>query len=259
MGCSGSKAEVYAAPGPPGTAESVSPLAPLRASVQIHALRELDFEKVMFDEVGVERMIAFAAKEFAEENLLFWAAIQKFAAAVEAGADLEGEGAKIIDSFLCPSAETLVNLPSAMLSTFPKPSSQGAYEYKAGMFGDKTTGAAGEIYKLVRNDTFSRFKLSDDAESLLASRPHLADDDDDDDDEADAAVNSRASLRMSIRASRADGGVQASLKSQLRAWTSKLSCERITLWMIDQNSNSMFNISSTSLGNSSSNLLTLLT
>ena len=52
--------------------------------------------------------------------------------------------AQIIDTFLCETAESLVNLPANMLKRFAKPSSSGQYEYGEKFFDE----ASEEIYSM---------------------------------------------------------------------------------------------------------------
>jgi hypothetical protein len=51
----------------------------------------------------------------------------------------DGATAQIIDTFLCKTAESLVNLPASMLSQFAEPSATGGYEYSATIFDAAST------------------------------------------------------------------------------------------------------------------------
>jgi hypothetical protein len=235
MGCGGSKSE------PAFSNRSTSDGALAGGDITISTLKELNFDSTMADSDGVKAMIDFAASEFADENMLFWAAYRDFAAAE--GDDVAKQGAEIVDKFLCGSAEMQVNLPSALFAPFSKKSSEGDYEWKSGMFGDETSGQVGEIYRLIRNDTFSRFKFSDRATELLEMNPSLAaarkpeEEEEDEDDEP----------RRMARKSRAD----TTLAGTLRDWMDDCSCVRVTLWMIDHVATPprMFNVAGTQLGN----------
>jgi hypothetical protein len=230
MGCGGSKQE-----------HTVDLPGSRPSAIHISVLKELSYQKVMVNNDGVQALIEFATSEFAEENMLFWAAAQKFSKAE--GADLAKLGAEIVDKYLCSSAEFQVNLPSNLAAPFSKASAQGSYEWKHGMFGDTNQGQLGEIYRLIMRDTFARFKYSDKAKDLLEICPELAQE-----PEADAVKEAAGPTEESkdvARKSRAD----TSLAARLGKWREGCGCDRITLWLIDPKSNNMFNVCSTELGN----------
>ena len=197
----------------------------------------------MTDPDGVEALIAFAASEFADENMLFWAAAQKFATAE--GDEVAKQGAEIIDKFLCATAEMQVNLPSALSVPFAKASGKGEYTWAKGMFGTESSGQVGEIYKLIRNDTFARFKYSDRAKELLEEKPQLAVGAQEaaaEDDALDDMIEGSVAMARKSRANK-------SLASTLEEWAEATGCVRLTLWMVHQPTGRMFNVSSTQLGN----------
>jgi len=142
--------------------------------VQLSIANELDYEACMANKEALDAILEFATAEFSEENVRFWIEVQdykrKAAAAEESAAALEAIASRIIDTFLCRSAETLVNLPAAMLKQFGARSDAGSYEFSPGMFD----GAAKEISTMIKRDTWSRFRLSDAAEELVWNVPLLA-------------------------------------------------------------------------------------
>lgn len=252
MGCGGSKPESSKATDASGdNLAELSSINLAEGSISILPMRSLNYEAVMHDDDGVQAMIDFATSEFAEENMLFWAACQKFAKA-SADDQLARLGAEIVDKFLCAEAEMQVNLPSALSKPFAASSSKGSYTWSKGMFGAQGSGQLGEIYKLIRNDTFNRFKFSDRAKELLEEKPslsmgHAAEAKPSEDDAALEALDGllgEGSVALA-RQSRAD----TSLGATLRGWVVKCGCARVTLWMIHQQSGRMFNVSSTELGN----------
>lgn len=146
---------------------SQGPLAGLRIAEQT----ALDFDKLMGSREGVAAMAAYAAQEYADENVRFWMEVRRLKEDVAADdrEEIVRSAAAIIDTYLHKDAEKLVNLPSQMLARFDKDSASGAYDYSASMFDDESE----EIRKLIRNDTFARFRYSEAAEALLWELPML--------------------------------------------------------------------------------------
>ena len=226
MGC-GASAAAPASTEPPVPAAVVEDDYVDPYVLTISTLQTLDFNLVMDDEVAVEQLIEFAKLEFSEENLLFWTDVKKFSG-LTAVDELQTAGGNIIDQYLCSSAETMVNLPSKMLAAYSQKSSKGEYTYTADMFANEAL----EIKKMVEKDTFNRFRLSDNAESLIRKRPLLVlgvegegeEKDDDPDDPIDIARKSVVDTR---------GFQQIKLLSALEIVQELVGCERITLWMLD--------------------------
>ena len=135
------------------------------SSIVISTLTGLNFEQLMHDEKGVDLLVAFAKKEYSEENVLFWIDAKRFRELQ--GREAAALGASIIDRFLCADAEMMVNLPSQLSAPFRKSSARCSYKYSRKMF-DKQ---AREIKRMVERDTFSRFKLTDEAMRLVTERP----------------------------------------------------------------------------------------
>ena len=207
------------------------------SSARIVEQTTLDFDKLMNSRDGVEAMAKFAAGEYADENVRFWMAVQKFKE--DYPAQLEGAGEKeassdvglstaaaaIIDKFLCRDAEMLVNLPSEMLAKYAEPSTSGGYQYTVDMFDSQSA----EIRRLIFNDTFSRFKLSDDAESLLWDVPMLG--------------TSKEEVSNAFQEERSQLKIRP-LVVQAQEMTG---ADRVTAWLID--GDVMWSIASTKLGN----------
>lgn len=227
----------------PARRESSRPIGGLRRAslntaagsaknVRIVEHTKLDFDKLMNNRDGVEAMAAFAASEYADENVRFWIAVQDYKELEASGSGSEAcsaemcqAAAAIIDKFLCASAEQLINLPSQMLASYSKPSLSGAYEFSPGMFDE----AHAEIRKLIHNDTFSRFKLSDEAESLLWDVPMLG--------------MSEEAFSAAFNAEKA----QAALRPLILLAQELTGADRVTAWLVD--GDVMWSIASTKLGN----------
>jgi len=246
--------------GEPYPVDEVDPMLLVRAgaessvNVKLTQQTKIDFEKLMASPEGRERLADYAAAELADENIRFYIAVQQFKQeALQVGetgartprgdvdgsrrlsADLEQSileedalvrgGAALIDQFLCGDAETLVNLPSKMMKAFEQPSAIGGYRYSATMFD----AMAEEIFKLIRNDTFARFKYSDLAEELLWDLPMLG--------------VTKAGFTKAFSGERP----QRLLKTLLMSSKELTGADRVTAWLID--GPRMWSIASTNIGN----------
>ena len=126
----------------------------------------LDFNGVMASGAGQKAMLAFAKSEHSEENMEFWLEIQRFN-------ELEDKDARkefadtIIERHLQKDAPKLVNIPAKMIHKFTGDPIQGETK---GSFSyddpDLFTEAEGEIFTLLRKDTFKRFQASKEAIAL---------------------------------------------------------------------------------------------
>eukprot|EP00966_Prymnesium_polylepis_P327741 7383582-Prymnesium_polylepis.1 len=137
------------------------------ANWKVRNRNDLEFDRLIDDDDGLDAMIDFARKEFSEENLIFLKDVRAFAStSLELEpAVAQKRGADIIDTYLCAEAEMRVNLPSALYAPFAKRSTKGDYEYTPSMFAAQVA----DIKKMVERDTFRRFKASeDDADALVA-------------------------------------------------------------------------------------------
>lgn len=225
-----------------------------RDSLNIQEVKRLDFDLVMADEAGFAAVLLFAKSEYADENLLFWSDWMKFkrelrdaAAAGDAPPVATGDGdeaappssskrdellqehgAHIIDSYLYDGAEMQVTLPD---HGFHKSTAARDYEYTEGMF-DKL---AEITYKLIKQDTWMRFKLTDDCEALGRAQPHLT---------VDPAEEERQEVQSAARL------VQRKLRDVLSQLGGRVGCERITAWLLEEQEAKLWSVCSTELGNS---------
>jgi len=198
----------------------------LSGNSRISAKAELEFDQVMGHSKGVQFMTAFAASEYSDENLLFWTAVRDYKRDTLDGCpstQLQAAGATIIDTYLCASAEKQVNISSKYLDAFSKPAAEGQYEFTASTFDS----AAGIVYKMIQQDTFGRFKLSNQAEDLIDLEPLLA--------------------VADVTAPFSSASVQRMLKEHLSAAQELTGCERVTAWLVSDRL--MWSIASTALGN----------
>jgi len=185
------------------------------------------------DKLKVEAGDAIQVEDIEEDGTVEGAALEDGTAGVAAleedllQIELEVEretlGKQIIDTFLCKTAESLVNLPASLLSQFAEPSATGGYKYSATIFDAAST----EIYSMIQRDTFERFTLSDGAEELVWNLPMLAVG-----DTKKAFSNKEA---------------QAQLRDVVRRAQELVGAERVTAWLVD--AGKMWNVSSTMLGN----------
>lgn len=198
-------------------------------------LQTLDFHQVLAHAAGLQAILAFAASEYSDENVLFYIAVLRWRkecsgpGAVESP-ELRKQAAGIIDSYLCAAATRPVNLPSKVTAGFTQASSEHAYEFRGDMF----ELAEAEIVKLIRIDTFERFRLSDAAATLALEHPELIDM-----HAANAALDA-AALKL-----------KATLREILLNLATRVGCERVTAWIIDSSPDTkLWSVGSTDLGNS---------
>merc|ERR1712228_1000731 len=97
----------------------------------------------------------------------FWEEVQAYKKTGEVN---EERAAKIIDTHLCSTAEKQVNIDASKLSAFAKKAVDGNYTYSMDMFDT----ACDVVFKMIQQDTFNRFKLTDKARELLLMEPLLA-------------------------------------------------------------------------------------
>jgi hypothetical protein len=178
----------------------------------------------MANKDAVGAMADFAKKEFADENVRFWMAVQELKTLTEPDA-IAAAAAATIDAFLTADAPTLVNLPGRMLARFAQPSASGEYAYGAEMFDAELA----EIRKLIHDDTFARFKLSDEAEALLWDVPMLA---------VEAGM---------FKAAFSSEKAQQKIKPLVIEARELTGADRVTAWLVD--GEMMWSIASTRLGN----------
>lgn len=135
-------------------------------------------------------------------------------------------GSHIIDTYMCNGAEMQVTLPDHKYS---KRTAQAKpeYTYSADMFDEFVAIS----FRQIKQDTWSRFKLTDAAEKLNHDRPHLGVDPE------------RSVEQMSARE------VQQKLREQLGALADRVGCARITVWLINRREEKLWNVCSTQLGN----------
>jgi len=250
-GCGGSKPVGEDEDGKPSSSSQPAAPDPLKrrsslsligADVRLTEKVVLDFDHVMADADGVDAMLEFAAAEFSDENMIFWVAVRdykRFAGTDRPGTPREGDEAapapevdaaaleekasEIIEKYLAPGAQIQVTLSSAHQKLFKKKPKPGVYEYSGTMF-DKVHK---QVYKDLKNDTFSRFKLSDKAEELVRKKPMLAVA-----DPSEAFGNEK---------------VQAELQELMRAAVDLAKCDRMTAYFVD--GRSLFSVCSSMLGN----------
>lgn len=180
---------------------------------------------------GLQKLLAFARSEHSEENVSFYKETQVYKQAGDSARD--ALGARIVDNYLCTSAEQPVNLPSKLLLSFRATSSAGEYTYSANLF----EAAEREMYRLIQKDTFERFTLSDYASELLVEYPELG-------DEGGSSSNIRTTNAGECAQAR------ASLLHEVAQWKALVQCDRISLWVINRSGTKLFNVASTQLGNS---------
>jgi hypothetical protein len=205
-------------------------------------LQELNLDSVLRDVSGMDKLLNFAKLEYSDENLLFWRDARSYRAAPD-----QSSGAAVIDTYLCASAELMVNLPAEIAKPFKSSSSVGQYAYTAELFDT----AVAEIYAMIKRDTFSRFKLSDAAEELLQLNPGLAESYDEEEEDAEMAAT-RMKRRSSISADANDDGRAglSAIKDIIKEWKVLVGCERITVWLLDPGSRKLYNVAADQLGNS---------
>jgi hypothetical protein len=155
-------AAVDTKPGP--TAADAAPTTTAASDEQ--PPQALDFDAVVATPEGQQQMLSFAKREQSEENMLFFLDVQKYNQATDEATRAE-VGEVIVSTYLCKGAALPVNLPATVTTRFTgdpiKNIPAGQYEYSPDLFGP----AEGEIRKLLRQDTFSRFESSPEASTLL--------------------------------------------------------------------------------------------
>ncbi|GBG30181.1 cAMP-dependent protein kinase regulatory subunit [Hondaea fermentalgiana] len=140
-------------------------------------------EDVLRHHLGREAFQKHIAKEFATENVDFWAAVEKLenisrrrvrksvlgALHVQASSITEKkqgmlreQALQIYDEFIADDAPSQVNLPAAMVAQIKAKMDAENYDFK--MFSD----AKQEVFSLMSKDTFARFQASDLYHDLMA-------------------------------------------------------------------------------------------
>jgi len=141
-------------------------------------------EDVLRHHLGREYFSRYIEKEFAKENVDFWAAVERLesiarrrvrksvlgALSVEAEAIstkkkqmLKSQADDIFKEFISKDSPTPVNLSSGIVETITSKMDKGQYDFK--MFSE----AKQEIFLLMSKDNFSRFQDSDDFVELMKS------------------------------------------------------------------------------------------
>jgi hypothetical protein len=103
------------------------------------------------------------------------------------------------------------------------------------MFDDFAT----EAYKQIKAGSWSRFRLTDQAEQLGLARPHLLLMEEEKEERAELGIEDATAQ-----------DVQNSLRSRLVDLARKVRCERATVWVVQTDEQRLWNIASTQLGNS---------
>lgn len=177
---------------------------------------QLIFEKVMAHPEGVNEMLAFARSEYSDENILFWSAATNWKTdcaglhgAIKDASLLE-RAVQIIDTYLCESAESLVNLPSGLQTHFKLPARKGRYEIVPSIFD----APLADMFKLIRVNTFSRFRRGPAAAALAAAQPLLAVED---------------AAEEEVQAEEAPARIQKALKRMGAEWKELTAAQRAEL------------------------------
>ncbi|KAL1498482.1 hypothetical protein AB1Y20_013807 [Prymnesium parvum] len=112
----------------------------------------LNLASVLSTKEGQQRMEEQLAKEYSEENINFWKAVQSYR---ELGpAERAAEAKVIINTYVKNGAECQVNLPAELVSRTLADVDATQDEPAADVFDEAQT----EIFKLMERDTFSRFR-----------------------------------------------------------------------------------------------------
>jgi len=187
---------------------------------------DLDYDACMESKEAVAAMLEFAESEMSDENIRFWMEVRDFNETVASGVlekTVKSIGGRIIDMYLCSTAESQVNLPNDLLRKFAAKAAEGEYHYSGSMFNE----ASAEIYKMMRTDTFMRFKVSDAAEELVWNSPQLA-------------IKDTKKVYM-------DRESQRQLRDILAKIQDVMAVERCTAWLV--NGRKVFSVAGTNLGN----------
>lgn len=84
----------------------------------------------------------------------------------------------------------------------------------------------------VKNETFMRFRLTDNAEKLAAERPNVLTDDDD---------PKRKELEAAIGHYPSAFDMRRQLRDQLVGLAERMGCERATVWIVNQEEERLWN------------------
>jgi len=248
MGCGGSKEPTNAAEVKSDPLARKRSITTMDTTVRLTERTRLDFKHVTADPEALEALMAFAAAEFSDENLLFWVEVRDAFLTLggpsrratpretEEPYPVEPVGAEvdavklqpvadgIIKKYLLEdSAELPVTMSSAHQKLFKKKPSPGVYTYSLTMFD----AVHKQVLRDIDNDVFKRFRLSDAAESLLRKKPMLA-------------IGDPSQLF-------AQAHVQETLAELMAAALELAHCDRMTAWLVD--GKSIFSVCSSMLGN----------
>ncbi|KAL1498484.1 hypothetical protein AB1Y20_013809 [Prymnesium parvum] len=112
----------------------------------------LNLASILSTKEGQQRMEEQLAKEYSEENINFWKAVQSYRQL--APAERAAEAKVIINTYVKNGAECQVNLPSKVVNRTLADVKANPDEPAADVFDEAQT----EIFKLMERDTFSRFR-----------------------------------------------------------------------------------------------------
>lgn len=129
---------------------------------------EYPFPMVLRNEIGMRKFKEFCVKELSYENPMFYETASKFVAkfedpllmTTEEVAAFEKRARKVHALYIEENAELWVNLPSDILSKFDKAGFKEGYAFNVFSFQEAILGALNNIYNLMKNDSYVRFKTS---------------------------------------------------------------------------------------------------
>eukprot|EP00013_Stygamoeba_regulata_P023692 CAMPEP_0177645560 /NCGR_PEP_ID=MMETSP0447-20121125/9315_1 /TAXON_ID=0 /ORGANISM="Stygamoeba regulata, Strain BSH-02190019" /LENGTH=1198 /DNA_ID=CAMNT_0019148053 /DNA_START=596 /DNA_END=4192 /DNA_ORIENTATION=+ len=133
---------------------------------------------------GLRSFRAFLRSEFAEENYLFWEETRKLRkcyrlcdfASAESSQSWWADAQRVYGTYLAADSPTPVNLPDDIASVFHDLLGDAADEAppperslsEAGLLAKSYDAAGGEVYSLLRNDSFARWLLTEQGKAWSA-------------------------------------------------------------------------------------------